>query len=1087
MEILRSKNLKRKKLVSLNIYFYVSFLLLFGEISPAFSQNLDCVKAKITPQESVELNAGKGETNNDPVYDSLRQYIDLDISPSDDGISACILKSDGVRIINLNPSSGTLNLSSRVGNTDVLSQGAAALRAVCAFSPDSSQVFAIGSGSPEVGLDRIYPFNVNGATLSRVQEGNSSDTFTPSDLATALAVAPGKKYLVYVQNNSTSHLASIQSVEIKGDNSLEKSFIGQDLASVLDGGSYIEFGKDSGSSKFAFGAFSDLQQGIPGSGKGFGIFKTNLSTGVNFILKEFKKGSLESPLPDGLDTPNFVGISGVKFIKRGSDYFLFVSYFENDLNAGFGDFSYITKLALLKVNIRNEVTKTTSLNLVGKPILTVFKTPPCSENSFHGISGPLWVNDSILYLADNNNESFFATYSINWDAINSADSNTEIITLSSFPVLTNQNGNEKNTDIVSTLSNKFAYVGSSNISGDPSAKIFGYSIEESSASCKNLTKTLGLCELLLSKPSLNSDSDTSSNNNPGTESTNSSTTSGTVSSTTSGTVSSTTSGTVSSTTSGTTTANSDATSSTSSSSTTSGTVYQPPIAAPYYPPSSVSNINTGRPSSITGSGRPINVTATPRPIPTPPKIKPRPSPTPKSTPEATPNPTPTLDIKPPSIDLNAIGTTTLSSDSSQFIDVKSLDLKGSDQVVIPPLIPRIVLSEALVLPEIEIDEGSSPKATASPAPESEISIEEVPITTCCSCDKGNLVCNKNSTPYCDGGNVKCVGPENMIISCCRSLMGVEQCNGDDPTIKCLNPVTKSVKLESKTVSKVDVVKLADKTVSNPENKIVDKSGKTPSVDQADVINNADETLGLINAGSAGVLINLSPGTTLKSKDIKNVSQLIIDKDSNVIVLSSANFLSSPNQLLSKLVLPSDLKVGVNTLVTVINQGGGKKKVIAKSPIKVFDSYQFSNIGDESAKDLPKISKIDGRYVGESKKGGSIIRLTLYGNNFASKSVKVGSQSFHSGDSKTLTTFSLTQNGNIEVIRTRVLKRGKRMLITLRYTGSDDLSGKSFTLSTPKGHIYYEKLGIKLNTKKPVRSVILDLDNDKVKDTKDKKQ
>lgn len=1043
MEILKQNKFT---LVKSNVSLFASFLLLFSELSPAISQTLDCVKNKISPQSPMQVSTSKGETNNDPVYDSLRQFTDLDISPSDDSISTCILKSDGVRIINLNPSVGSLQLSSRVGNTDA----SAALRGVCAFSPDSSQVFALGSGSPDVGLDRIYPYNVSGSSLSRVQGESGDNAFIPSDLATALAVPPGKKFLVYVQNNSTSNIASIQSVEIKADNTLAKSFVGQDLANTLKGGSYLEFAKESDpqSAKFAFGAFSDLQQGIPGSGTGIGIFKTNLSSGVNFILGEFKKGV---SFPDVFNTQHFVGISGLKFVKKDSSLYLFVSYFENNSDAGFGAFSYITKLALLKVNVRNEMSKTASLSLVGKPTTTVFKTQPCGDNSFHGISGPIWVNDSTLYLTDNNNENFFATYEIDWSAVDSADFNTEVISLSSSPVLTSQDSGEKNTDIVSTLSNKFVYVASSNLS-DSSAKVFGFSIEQTPVSCKNFIKNLGLCELTLSSGvstgmsggngsgngSSDNDNDTGSNSggglntDTGSNNINNIPTTSTSSSTSSSSTSSS-----SSTTSGSTSAPSS--------------VYQPPAYQPSYQPPSYPS-NTGRPTASYGSGRPTSAIPTPKPTPKPPKAKPTPTPKPGAEPAATPEAAP--DITPPPIELNATETTTLTSDSSQFIDIMSLDLKGDDQTVIPPLIPYIILSQSIELATIEPADNASP--TPIPSPVVQTSTQELPISSCCSCETGNLICNKGSNSFCEGGNVKCVGPGNKIISCCKSVMGVEQCNGDDPTIKCLNTVTRVVKPDDKAIEKA--VKKAVVEATPPQ------------------ITTSLETIGVINSGSAGVLVNLKPSITLKSKDLKNISQLIIDKDQKATLVQSANFLLSPKVLLTKLVLSSSIKPGVVTLVTVLNQGGGKKQVIAKSPVKVYDSYSFSNVGDDKAKSLPTVSKIDGKYVGESKKGGSLIRLYLYGSNFASKSVKVGSQSFRSDVNKTLTTFSFADASNVSVIRTRVLNRGKRILITLRYTGTDDLSNKAFTISTPKGHFFSEKLGVKLAAKKPVRSVILGLDD-----------
>ena len=275
----------------------LNILLLTQSLVSCFAQTNECTKIKFTPVASVEIPKNIGNTNNDPTFEATEAFCDLDIAASKENVlSACIHKNNSARILQIN-NDGTINLLSNAAVTDpVTNNDPAATRGVCALNSLGNKLFFLGNGPKEFGYDRIYSYSIN-------TENNKNDFFVPPDLGTSVTVTPNDKFLVYLQaNTSNNNLASIQSVEIKKDGSLNKSFVGQDLAKVTEAGTgaNIEFVKsqNSVSSNITVGIFSNLKQGRAGSGDAFTIFRTNQITGTNKILSEYKKNSPEHPLPE---------------------------------------------------------------------------------------------------------------------------------------------------------------------------------------------------------------------------------------------------------------------------------------------------------------------------------------------------------------------------------------------------------------------------------------------------------------------------------------------------------------------------------------------------------------------------------------------------------------------------------------------------------------------------------------------------------------------------------------------------------------------------------------------------------------------
>lgn len=258
------------------------------------------------------------------------------------------------------------------------------------------------------------------------------------------------------------------------------------------------------------------------------------------------------------------------------------------------------------------------------------------------------------------------------------------------------------------------------------------------------------------------------------------------------------------------------------------------------------------------------------------------------------------------------------------------------------------------------------------------------------------------------------------------------------------------------------------------------SGKPSNVKKqvSDQPAQTSETHGIIKSGFGGYIIKLNSGIKLKEKDLKNINYVIIDTNKKTTVIpGNTQEIKSGSVLLSRLFFPESINSGVATLVTVLNKGGGKKEVLSKGTVKLFNSYDFQNVGEAEIKTgLPKVKQIQGRVTGSSKKGGKIIRLILSGENFASRLIKINGREFISEPSKSHTFVSFSNESDIEILRTRVLNKGKQILLLIRFTG-DDISKRSFTVSTPKGQFFSKKMEIKLLSKPPVRNVILELDNE----------
>ncbi len=946
------------------------FMLTLLFMNPVFSQNTECVRTKISPilGTPLQLPVSIGSTNNDKTYENIDQFVDLDIPVSSNAnlLSACIYKNNAARIVNFDPVGGSLKLVESLALTDLVKQGLqAAVRSVCAFTPNGSQLAFSGNGPQEFGSDRIYSYKTN-PTLMRAQKNGKNDFFLPSDLTTSIAITPNGKYLVYLQGNTTNNnLASLQSVEIKSDFTLGEYSRGQEYSQVVEAGSYLEYAKSEGTSsaKFAYGVFSNIQQGKSGSGTGLAIVRTEQQQGTNVILSEFRKGNAKLPLPQIFNTSTFVGFSGFEFVEHDGELFLFVSYFENDPNAGYPNFSYVTKLVVLKV-IPEQGKNTAIVQLVVNPISTVFKS--CSSNEYHGISGPVQVVDNLLYIADNNsdkvfskNENYFATYFIDWNLLKSANPSGAIIQLASVPLKTIVNAQERNTDVVVNPGNKFAYVATSDTKEPNSAKIFGYLIESSKVQCSSLINELAKSDICQDdndiKLVLDSGSKISSKKNA-----------------------------------------------------TNGEIVQAKdtqnfIEKPFGQEASIPNspspqaeinnlpsssfptsqaipnnrpvaynplANSGRPPEFGNSGRPSefgsNSFSNPQAAGTKKPVK-------LGLPKVVKSSTSKLQVSPNLGQLQKaellpaqVNVSQASSTSSikEQQTPPSLDLSGADQIIV---VPRVSLFDFKKVFKYE---------TA-----------------------GNLIGSSS-------GN-----SENLLES-----------------------------------------QLKEQTQGNP-------------------IFQSYEIRGLIKDSYAILLVNLKQDVKLKAKDVKDINYTLIGSDNNTVTVKGDTALTVANKLLVKLSIPNTIPAGNATFIAVQNKKGNKKIVVAKSRLVILHSLDFENIGGDikSGKEMPSILKIQGRVAGTSVNGEKIIRLTITGNNFASNTIKVKGRKFISKTYNPHTYLSFLDEVGIRILRVRVLNKGTKMLITLRFNG-DDLENRPFVISTPKGYLFKEKMDIKLFSNKPVRSI-----------------
>ena len=956
------------------------FIWILFSLNPAFSQNTECIRTKINPiGVPIQLPVSLGSTNNDKTYESVDQFVDLDISTSSNAnsLSACVYKNNAARIVNFDPVGGSLKLVEDLALTDLVKQGLqAAVRTICTFSPNGSQLFFSGNGPQEFGSDRIYSYKTN-PTLMRVQKNGKNDFFAPSDLTTSVAITPNGKYLVYLQGNTANNnLASLQAVEIKSDFTLGEYSKGQEYSRAVEAGSYLEYAKSEGTSsaKFVYGVFSNIQQGKSGSGTGLAIIRTEQQQGTNVILSEFKKGNAKSPLSQVFNTSTFVGFSGFKFIEHNGELFLFVSYFENDPNAGYPNFSYVTKLAVLKV-IPEQGKNTATIELIATPISTVFKS--CSSNEYHGINGPIQVVDNVLYIADNNsdkafskNENYFATYSIDWNLLQSTNPSGSIIQLASVPLKTIVNAQERNTDVVVNSGNKFVYVATSDTKEPNSAKIFGYLIESSKVQCSSLINELAksdVCQddndikLVLDSGSKISSKNSTIDSDKGSEGlVNKPADQG-----------------------GSLPDNQIQQATTNTFNNTKPTNLQPSNALPSssstqplsnnlpqaYNPQPFVN-NSGRPPEFGNSGRPpefgSNSVSNPQPI----GAK---KPTKLGLPKVIKSATSKLQISPnlgqiqkaelPS-QVNNVAQSSSASIKEQQI-APSLDLSGADQIIV---VPRVSLFDFKKVFKYEETEG-------------------------------NLIGSSS-------GN-----SENLL----------------EPQLK----------------------------------------GKI----QGSPVFQSYEIRGLIKDSFVAILVNLKQDIKLKAKDLKDINYTFIGSDNNTVTVKGDTTLTVANKLLVKLSIPNTVPAGNATLLAVQNKKGNKKIVIAKSRLVILSPLDFENIGGDikSGKEAPSILKIQGRVAGTSVNREKIIRLTITGNNFASNTINVKGRKFISKAYNPHTYLSFLDESDIRILRVRVLNKGTKMLVTLRFRG-DELENKPFVISTPKGYLFKERMDIKLFSNKPVRSI-----------------
>lgn len=928
---------------------------------PGKTQSTSCTKVKITPLGNfpIEIPTTPGDTNSDNTFENIDQFADLDIPSNKETnqVSFCIHRNNAARILSLDPTNGALSLSDSLALTDpISSSNYAATRGVCSVSPQGDQLFFPGIGPAKFGYDRIYLYNITSTKVFSKPENNYF--YIPSDLTKSTAITPNGKYLVYLQaNTSNKNLASLLSVEIKADKSLSQSSVGQDLAQTVSAGTYLEIAKeqDNTNLNFVYGAFANLQQGKNASGDSFGIFQTNQTTGTNTILAEFKKGDTDFPLPDLFNTSSFVGFSGFKLVKKDSDLFLFISYIENNSDSLPG-FNYITKLALFKVNIKNNLGGSLDIVQAGKAITTAFQLTPCGSNNFHGISGPLWISNDLVYIVDNNSSqaasgNYIAAYFVNWDNASLASQDTEIMKLASLPQKITQSPGERPTDLIISRNNKFAYIASIDTKTSPNAKIIGYSLEESTTNCNQLNKELidSICNL----PALETQQEEpfKKPDAPLPQAVK---------------------------------LNQPAQTSSTSSVSTSNTSLAP---VNFFPLQGTQTLNIGRPplfgsppfgSKLTNIGRPPsaweNFTS---PFKTESNIANN------AFKEYKPSSAFIKDLtnnqqKIPSFPSTVLTPTETKTFNTLNIDIKSLELRGEDQIVIAPRTPYISFN-------------TKPLETAK---------------------------------------IESVSPS--------------------PTLKA-SPI--------------------DSTAET----------STPKAETLPPIIQSSEIRGAISGGTGTYLISLKQGVALKTKDLKSIIHVVIDNNKNITILPATNTLTSTNKILATLTFPNILQSGTVTLATLLNRGGTKREVIAKSKMKILNPFDFENAGEETNKivELPLITKILGRIAGDSYHGGKIIRLTFVGKNFASRLIKINNQLFIAEPLKAHTSISFGNEKDFEILRVRVLNKGSKMFVTLRFTGSD-LNNIPFTISTPKGQLVKDKLGIKLFSQSPVRSVTLDLDREKEK-------
>lgn len=965
--------------------FMVLFVTLTLSIFPSYSEstNITFTKIKELSNFPILIPISEGNTNGDSTYEGADYFADLDIQGNDDYLSLGTFKNNSVRILKLNKDDGSLILSESQAFTDPITGGSqAATRGPNTITPDGKVLFFPGNGPNESGFDRIYSYSIS---------SGGHYFFLPSDLPTTLRVTPNSKYLVYLQANTTNNnLASIQSVEIKENASLNEAFIGQFISEEIQAGTTLEFANGPGAKDRAnvIGIFSNLQHGKNGSGDGFAIFKTNQNSGTNTILKEFKKSSRNNPLPVVFNNSSFVGFSGFELVEKDSGTYLFVSYVENS-SVNFPGYDYITRVIIFKV-----VTTSTSVELIqaGSPFETTFQLSPCNEKKFQGISGQLKIVDNNLYIADNNptqDKNYFAVFNINWGSILTGTNSSDTLTLASVPKKINETKGERATDLIITKDNKLAYLTTIQPKGATSTKIKGYSLEYINIPRSQLLSELnkeGICTAEITKPSKQFEEPEILKDITKPPSQNFSTPLAGISLS-----------------QGTTTGRPPLFGSTTGS--TSPSTFSPPSASistrPNLPqefpktfPGFQETINEFLTETTANIGRPTRQPT----APAQPEYKTEDKATQKGIPiqepirqeSRIPSEEDLLDLLlveaeeeeelKGDIEIEGLDLVLLSSESSKLeatplktSSINSLDLSGKDQIIIPPKVPWISFSE----------EG----------------IQEAKIETI----------ENNST---------------------------KKANKQEDTKKA---ITKS-------------------------------EAEKPKLIQV------SELSGAINKGDGGYLINLKNNIKLKKKDLDNISYVIINKKDEVLEIDGETLNSLSGKILAKLSFENIKESGTYKLVVLLDKGKDKKEVISKGKIDIFNSYEFENVGKKTTKinEKPTISTIDGRIVGDSYKGGKIVRLVLHGKNFASRLIMIKNKLYISQPLKTNTSISFVGSENTEIIRTRILHKGCKMLVVIRLA-DPNISSVPLTISTPFGQFLKEKIGIKLLNGSTQRSTKLELD------------
>lgn len=1098
-----NKNLNLKINISKEVLFFV--LLLFNQL-PSYSQADLCTKTSFTKNENnfIKIPVNEGATNNDPTFTNVSPFTKLNISSDKSLLSACIFKNNSVRFLKYNSISGNLELTNSLGNTDpVSSNDTGAIRGGCTFSSAGDQFFSLGIGPSITGFDRIYPYQVSASgSIARTMDNLVDDFFIPPDLATSVAITPNSQYLIYLQGNtSNENLSSLQSIQIKPDKSLNKSFIGQAISRLIPAGNYLDLidSEFSANSKFVYGIYSNLQLGKGGSGDGFGIFKTNQSTGLNSILAEFKKGSNDNPLPELFNKPEFKGFSGFKFIERNTGKFLVISYFEEDTNDLFPEFNYVTKLALFRVDIRSQLSKTASLVQVGLPAITVFKTAPCNSNNFHGISGPVDIVGNIIYLADNNsneslskNETYVSSYFVDWENIDSAGANSKVIKPSSEPFRVTTNMLENNTDIAVTRDGKFAFIATSSTRGINNTNIYSFPLQYSSVDCssiRNFLENVGVCPMDRKAPWLASPMPTitvalnqnktikledyfqssddlsyslgdnlpvdfiSIENNklklkPISESSLGKFEDLTIKAKDrfGQTVS--------------------AKFSIKVTKTPAETPPQPTSIPTTSNPSSQPVVNSNSPVFNSGgnSGSSFDSGSDSSPDAGSPGTASLPS-TNYAPPQPTYNSNPQSDpFTGAPIGRPDGNPSNISNSILQALNA-SMDLQNKKELSFPTL-PKLPMPNRAARPgsEVSINKPSLPDIpNIELRPGDEVGkkiVQSLDIKTLDLSGPDQIIISPQIPYIVIPEKISDVNLEKNSVTCTCSTgkpecsnKGMPVCKGG--TVKCIGE--NSLKIAC---CKDDQCNENDPSITSLNLGMLNLVKEDPANKKPI---QTKEIRGIIKGSEAGLIVFLKNEVMITPKDTENLIYAIIDKDQKVEVLAGLTKIESPNKVFTKVSFPGEISTGESTFVLVLNKGGGKNLVLSKGKIKVFSNKDFENISTKSGQKVkikePKVTKIIGRVVTNAEDGGKIVRLVITGVNFASRVISVQDSLFQSRPLTTNTVINFSDNKNIEILRVRVLPKGSKILVTLKVKNNS--LNSPLTISTPNGQIYLDNLGVNL--------------------------